>query len=220
MVVVSPVRHESHVALDELFIRAQQNAPQIVLVAVSSNADGAVVAVSCDPPRQSRIFKRLLSRDSVISGYEFASISDWLADGHQLWVHCDNPLSAAIFLQSLNDEVRSSVWITFVGLPTASLEIVDVPVSQCCYWADLGTLPMGFERLVADLADARWRGIVLPSGQWSAGHVAMVHKFGLLAIARNAVRRHVVDEALYAGVDVVIGEDPTMLAAAVEHALR
>jgi hypothetical protein len=48
----------------------------------------------------------------------------------------------------------------------------------------------------------------------------MVHKFGLLAIARNAVRRHVVDEALYAGVDVVIGEDPTMLAAAVEHALR
>jgi len=220
LVVISPLRHESQQLLHDLFLRAHQNAPRMVLLAAARNTDRVLIAVSCDPPRTKRSILSLGRVSTVLSPADVASLHEWLVDGGQLWLHVDTFETATSLANDVPTELRAALWFSYRDAFAHSFEDAgDVAARSVC-WAELVQFPHGFERGVADVSAAGWLGVALPCGEWSPATVAMAHKFGLLAVARMANRRHVVDEALYAGVDVVIGDDADMLHAAVQHALR
>jgi hypothetical protein len=63
----------------------------------------------------------------------------------------------------------------------------------------------GPERRAADLRDAGIEGVVAPAAEWTAGHVALFHRFGRVAWADDAVYEPAIGEMLVIGVDAVVG---------------
>jgi glycerophosphoryl diester phosphodiesterase len=75
----------------------------------------------------------------------------------------------------------------------------------------LRAMKPGPERRSADLRASGIDGVRLPQADWSAGLVALVHRFDLLALAADAHFARTVGDAVAAGVDGVYSDDPELL---------
>lgn len=76
-------------------------------------------------------------------------------------------------------------------------------------------LETGTERHVANLRAAGIDGLDLPEDDWSAGMVALCHRFGRLAVARGAEHEHQLARLVGIGIDVVASTHVDRLAEAV-----
>lgn len=66
--------------------------------------------------------------------------------------------------------------------------------------------PDGLERLASDLEGSEADGLNLRHPEWSGGHITLVHRFGLLALAWGTIHRREVAQLIDIGIDAVYND--------------
>lgn len=132
---------------------------------------------------------------------------DVAGDGVAVWLDVVDPTAVLEAIAQVRDRPghEARLWLAHPDLPTVAS------------WRDLSTVARlvhvggpdrrtgGVEAHAAALQRAGVDALALHESEWTGGTIALVHRFGRLAVATDAQHERTLDGAIDAGIDAVRG---------------
>lgn len=112
------------------------------------------------------------------------------------------------------------VWLSAADVDVLVGAKESLPGIRTVHVTRLETLPRGPEQHAATLRRVGIDAVGLPFDEWSAGHVALFHRFTRSAVARGPVHERQMDELLTMGVDAMVSAHVDRMVDAVLHSAR
>lgn len=109
--------------------------------------------------------------------------------------------------------VADRLWLAHEDLETLAAWRDLAPDVRLVNATTVGALPFGPERRAAELAAARVDAIALPETDWTGGHVALFHRFDVLAFADGAEYERQLARVIDIGIDAVSADHADRMAA-------
>jgi glycerophosphoryl diester phosphodiesterase len=113
------------------------------------------------------------------------------------------------------DEARSRLWLCHPDLTLLAGWRSRWPELQFVHSTRVDRLERGLEPHAAELAGLGIRAVNFHHESWTGGHIALYHRFGIVALAWDLQFERVLDSLLDAGIDGVFGDHVDHLVAAV-----
>ena len=117
----------------------------------------------------------------------------------------------------VGDEARSRLWLCHPDLALLRGWRARWPDLQFVHSTRIDRLERGPEPHAAELADLGIRAVNLHHADWTGGHIALYHRFGVVALAWDLQFERVLDEMLDAGIDGVFGDHVDHLVTALDR---
>ncbi|MCQ3814161.1 MAG: hypothetical protein KTU85_07055 [Acidimicrobiia bacterium] len=199
-VAARAVLHGSEVHLDAAVVGRRFRKKWRNREGASDNADNADIAGNADIAAIADI--------GDIAAPSLRQLCELVGQNIELSVELkDETHFGAVVETARAQQPRPRLWVchsNFEALAVRHLEATEVRLVNS---ASLAALPRGPERRAAQLREAGIDAVKLRHSEWTAGLVALFHRFEVLAFASDLQFDHQLAAVLNMGVDAVYGED-------------
>lgn len=149
-----------------------------------------------------------VARDALPTpAVDVAQLVDACGTGFELSIEIRDPGSFdAVVSAAESAGIPDRLWITHSDVETLARWRTENPHIRFIHSTRMADLPKGPEQHAAHLRERSISGVSFPYAEWTAGHVALFHRFTRLTVGWMPEHERHIRELMEMGIDAVISE--------------